>query len=161
MAVQFAYSLNGEDYCGAFASREAALETAFAAARRVAEPPLSVFVGRTVATAPKSDGHARGVLSEMAAAARQEVGDANLRYLANLTSEQVEDLDCKLAGTIRVWLNTNLLAPTFYRVQSISEHAVPSEPENHLYAETPSEVHEIGVGQAVALGEFEESMSGR
>jgi|GEM_PF-825267 len=155
MPVQFAYSLNGEDYRGSFQAREAALLAAVATARLMPEPPSSVYVARMISVAPRTAGHARTVLSEMAAHAREEIGDAGLRYLANVTSEQIDDLDDELNKALERWLQRNNLTPTFFRVEAISEHPIPALPENHLFSRSPnggadSEVHDLGAVESFA-----------
>jgi hypothetical protein len=136
MLGRYAYSMNGEDYVGSFTAREAAEAAALEAARRSAEPPVTVFVGRIVAAVPATSGHAREVLSHM-------------RYLANLSAAQVEELDCELEKTIVSWLNKHELMPQCFRVEAISEHPVPATPENHVLPRA-DEVHDLGVGDALA-----------
>ena len=75
MPARFAYSLNGENYTGAFAAREEALAAALDAAQDPmnTNPPQSVFVAKRVEADPHAAGHARTVLREMAWQAHDEV----------------------------------------------------------------------------------------
>ena len=149
MIGPFSYSLNGEDFVGNFDSREAAQSAGAIAARRAEDSPTTFFVARVVKVDSKAAGHARAVLSHMAARAREEAGDAANRYLANLTPAQINDLDTDLEKTITAWLDKYHLTPDFYRVEAISQHPVVRVIENHMFA-TMDEVHDLGVGDTLA-----------
>jgi hypothetical protein len=143
MSAQYAFSLNGEHFRGSYSTREEALADAFAAARKSADFPQTVYVGRRVLADPKASGHARMVLSNMAARAREEFGDAASTYMTGLPRQQVESLDHALEQTISTWLQTNNLAPTFSKVEAIGEYRVPtssSQPDASGFRE----VQEIG-----------------
>ena len=146
MSATYAYSLNGEHYRGTFSSREEAVTQAIDAARRAAEPPQSVYVGRMVPADPKAGGHARWVISNMTARAREEFGDAASSYLARLPREQIENLDEALELVIRQWLHRHDLMPNFFKVEAIGEYSVPTAPEVRTVSE-PREVQEIGSGE--------------
>jgi hypothetical protein len=145
MTQTYAYSLNGEHYRGPFATREEAVAQAIEAARRAEDSPRTVFVGRMHPADPKSGGHARAVLSHMAARAREEFGDSASEYLTNLSKPQIENLDEALERVIRGWLNQQDLMPKFFKLDAIGEYPVPATPEVHTEAE-PREVQEIGSG---------------
>ena len=77
MFGKYGYSFNGEHYVGAFADRDAAAAAGVEAARREAVQPATVFVARVIPADPKASGHARVVLSNMAAGcARKSVRPA-------------------------------------------------------------------------------------
>jgi hypothetical protein len=143
MAAQYSFSLNGEHFRGSYSTREEALADAIAAARRGADSPQSVYVGRRVLADPKASGHARMVLSNMAARAREEFGDAGSSYLTQLPKQQVESLDESLEKTILAWLERNNLTPTFFKVEAIGQYPVPSYSGESSAADF-REVQEIG-----------------
>ncbi len=143
MSDKFAYSLNGEEYRGAFASRDEAVKEALEAARRSSDAPPTIYVGRRVAADPKASGHARAVLSNMAARAREEFGDAASSYLTGLSKPQIENLDESLELVVLGWLQRNGLTPTFFNVEAIGEHSVPRCTAERA-GEEDGEVCEIG-----------------
>jgi len=146
MVGTYAYSLDGQRYIGSFETREQALTIALEAARQRRTPPESVFVGRSVPVDPKASGHARIIVSNMAARAREEAGDVGSEYLQNLPKDQIEELDAALETTILGWLTKHDLLPTFFRVEAISEHPVPTP---RAAPPTPSnEVHDLGVSDS-------------
>jgi hypothetical protein len=145
MVGKYAFSLNGEHYRGSFASREEAVAEALDAARRAADVPQTVFVGRRVPGDSKASGHARAVLSHMAARAREQFGEAASGYLANLDKTQIESLDEMLQTVVLGWLEHNDLKPTFFKIEAIGEYRVPVSCTVRSAPET-REVHEIGGG---------------
>jgi predicted RNase H-like HicB family nuclease len=147
MADRYSYSLNGELYRGSFASREEALAEAMEAAQRSSDGPQTVYVGRRVPADPKSGGHARGVLANMAARAREEFGDAASDYLTGLTKHQIENLDEALELVVLGWLQRNERTPAFFKVEAIGEYSVPNSTADRC-AEDDREVHEIGCGES-------------
>jgi hypothetical protein len=143
MHPRYAFSLNREHYTGSFATRDEALTAAIEAARRSEDSPQTVYVGRRVPGDPMAAGHARAILANMNARARAEFGDAGSAYLASLSRHQIENLDKSLELVIRGWLEHNELLPAFSKLESISQHSVPSriaQPPTDNFAE----VHEIG-----------------
>jgi len=145
MIGKYAFSLNGEHFQNSFETREEAVTAGIEAARRAADSPQTVYVGRRVPADPKVSGHARAVLSNMAARAREEFGDAASAYLANLSKPQIEQLDDNLELTILAWLESNNLLPTFFKIDSIGEYSVPTSGQ-HRNGESIAEVQEIGSG---------------
>jgi hypothetical protein len=143
MSDKFAYSLNGEHYRGAFGSREEALSEALEAARRPSDTPQTVYVGRRVPADSKAAGHARAVLANMTARAREEFGDAASSYLTGLSKQQIENLDESLQLVILGWLQRNELTPAFFKIEAIGEHPVPRWTADRADDED-GEVHEIG-----------------
>ena len=143
MHPKYSFSLNREHYTGAFSTRDEALTAALEAAQKSADSPQTVFVGRRVLSDPMASGHARAILANMNARARSEFGDAGSAYLANLSKQQIENLDRSLDLVIRGWLEHNELLPSFSKVEAISQHSVPprmAEPATEDFAE----VHGIG-----------------
>src|SRR3954464_6295656 len=130
MPARYAYSLNGENYTGAYTAREEALSAALDAASDPMNlnPPQSVFVGRRVEADPHAAGHARTVLREMAWQAHDEVGAPASNYLNQLGDEKIKELDEAIEQVLYEWLRKNDLLPTYFRVEGISEHAVPPAP---------------------------------
>ena len=147
MSGKFAYSLNGEHYRGAFASREEAAAQAIEAAQRADETPPTVYVGRRVPADPKAAGHAPAVLANMTARAREQFGDAASSYLTGLSKQQIEELDEALELVILGWLQRNDLTPAFFKVEAIGEYPVPSSSEQRPIGEY-QEVQEIGCGES-------------
>jgi hypothetical protein len=143
MTGKYAYSLNGEHYRGVFASREEAVAEAIECARRCSATPQTVYVGRRVPADAKAAGHARALLANMAARAREEFGDAASSYLTGLSKDAIEKLDESLELTILGWLQRNDLTPTFFKVEAIGECSVPNSTSERAAGEY-REVHEIG-----------------
>jgi hypothetical protein len=143
MKPQYAYSLNGEHFRGSYSTREEALADAIAAARNGVDSVQSVYVGRRVLADPKASGHARAVISNMAARAREEFGDAGSTYLNGLGKKQVEALDGSLEKVIVAWLEGNLLMPAFSKVEAIGQYPVPAF-SSDADASGFREVQEIG-----------------
>ncbi len=143
MSDKFAYSLNGDHYRGAFNTREEALSAAIDAARRCSDTPQTVYVARRVPGDCKATGHARAVLANMAARAREEFGDDASGYLSGLSKQQIENLDESLQLVILGWLQRNELTPTFFKVEAIGEYTVPRSSADRSLDED-GEVHEIG-----------------
>jgi hypothetical protein len=148
MPARYAYSLNGENYAGAFASREEALSTALDAAGDPLNlnPPQTVFVGRRVEADPHASGHARTVLREMAWQAHDEVGAPAAKYLNKVGDPEIRELDGAIERVLYDWLRKHDLLPTYFRVEGISEHPVPLAPEGATGEGTPAsdEVHQPG-----------------
>ena len=143
MHPKYSFSLNREHYSGAYPTRDEALTAALEAAQKSADSPQTVFVGRRVLSDPMASGHARAILANMNARARSEFGDIGSNYLANLSKQQIDNLDRSLDLVIRGWLEHNELLPSFSKVEAISQHSVPprmAEPANDDFAE----VHGIG-----------------
>jgi hypothetical protein len=143
MSDKYAYSLNGEHYRGAFGSREEAVKEAIDAARRCSDTPQTVYVARRVPGDCKATGHARTVLANMTARAREEFGDDASAYLSGLSKQQIENLDESLQLVILGWLQRNELTPTFFKVEAIGEYTVPRSSFDRGLDED-GEVHEIG-----------------
>lgn len=149
MPARYAYSLNGENYTGAFGSREEALSAALGAAWDPGNlnPPQTVFVGRRVEADPHASGHARTLLREMAWQAHDEVGAPASSYLNKLSDDHIRELDGAIEHVLLEWLRKHHLTPTYFRVEGISEHPVPVPPMAQQTAGDSSsnnEVHQVG-----------------
>jgi len=147
MVGTYAYSLDGQRYIGSFETREQALTVALDAANQRENPPETVYVGRSVPADAKASGHARMIISNMAARAREEAGDVGDEYLQNVAKPQIEELDRALENTVLGWLTKYRLLPKFFRVEAISEYAVPIVPRTAT-AGANNEVHDLGVSDA-------------
>jgi hypothetical protein len=147
MVGTYAYSLDGQRYIGSFETREQALTVALDAAKQRENPPETVFVGRSIPVNAKASGHARMIISNMAARAREEAGDAGDDYLQQVSKPQIEELDQALENTVLGWLTKHHMLPKFFRVESISEYAVPIVPRTATSGGN-NEVHDLGVSDA-------------
>jgi len=145
MSGRYAYSLDRQTFLGQFDSRADALRAAFAAARQLAEPPTEVYVGLKVVGDPQAGGHAEQVLHTMCDRARA-ADESAARYLCNVSEHEEADLDGMLARTITEWLKKHDRMPTFYRIEAISEHPVPSPSQTRRPTED-REVTEIGTSE--------------
>jgi hypothetical protein len=146
MPARFAYSLNGENYVGTFASREDALAAGFDAARDPLNTmsPQTIFVARRVEADPHAAGHARTILREMAWQAHDEVGAPARNYLRELPEEKITDLDRAGGGGFYEGRRRHELLPPYLRGGGISEHPVPAMPSVNGKQLEAREVHEIG-----------------
>ena len=146
MPARYAYSLNGENYTGAYDSREQALATALQAARDPSNvnPPQTVFVARRVEADPHAAGHAKSVLREMAWQAHDEVGAPAANYLQQLPQDQIDELDGAIESVLYEWLRKHELLPTYFKAEGISEHPVPPLPSMNGKASDSREVHQVG-----------------
>lgn len=153
MPARYAYSLNGENYTGAFATRDLALAAAFEAARDPMNtaPPQTVYIGRRVEADPHAAGHAKTLLREMAWQAHDEVGAPAASYLHQLPEDKIKDLDVALEKVLYEWLRRHDLLPTYFKVEGMSEHPVPQPPaiadNKSSELNEPCEVTEIGLAR--------------
>ena len=148
MIGKFTYSLNGSEYTGSFDNRAAAVAAAVEAARRADPAPSTVYVARALAPDTMASGHARAVLAHMTARAREQSADGSAGYLTNVSKAQLEELDAAIENSVLGWLAKHELLPTYFRVESISEHVVPAAPiRQRVSAE--KEVYDLGVGRSI------------
>ncbi len=150
MSGRYAYSLDRETFLGQFDCRADALRAALAAARQQSEPPNEVYVGRKLAGDAQVSGHAKQVIEDMIDRARTADEGAD-RYLQNVAEQEEAELDEALAATITTWLKKHKRMPTFFTVDAISEHPVPTPSE--VPGRRDDEVTEIGTGQ-IETGQF-------
>lgn len=138
---RFAYSLTGDEFLGEFATRQLAMEAAFAAARALPDPPACVYVAQRVVGNPQTDGHALDVISEMRRRAFSQSGDLADGYLAHVGEAQEADLDQQINRALREWLTRHNLGPGWFHARGISEHPVPAAGD---VAISPSEDVSVG-----------------
>jgi hypothetical protein len=146
MPARYAYSLNGENYTGAFLAREHALRAAFDAARdpNNLTPPQTVFVARRAEADPHASGHAKTVLREMAWQAHDEVGAPAASYLTQVPEAEVRELDAAIEKVLLDWLRAHDRLPTHFNVEAISEHPVPPPASVQAQASGNDEVQQVG-----------------
>jgi hypothetical protein len=124
MNEQYAYSVNGEHYRGAYSTREEALQDGLADAQRCDDSPPMVYVARRVPGDAMASGHARAIIANMCSRAREEFGDDASSYLAGVSQQQVDKLDKSLTAAVETWLSAGGLAPSFFTYEAISQHPV-------------------------------------
>jgi len=145
MFSRYVYSINGEDYLGAYETRAAAEAAALKAALRMTDPPASVFVARSTLPNPRASGLGRLVLSHMIA--REEAGGDG--YLNNVSEAEAQNLDGIVEAAVLGWLARHDRAPSVYRIEGISELQVPGGPERLPIMHDDAEVCDLGVGSGV------------
>jgi len=143
MHPKYAFSLNRQEFHGSYANREEALTAGIEAARLDQDSPQTVYVAQCVPADSKAAGHARAVLSNMTARAREEFGDAASSFLTKLSRQQVDNLDKSLELVIRGWLEHNELNPGFSKYEAIGQYPVPSVHFSD-FAGNSDEIQEIG-----------------
>ena len=141
----YAYSLDRESFTGIYSSRQEAFEAGCEAADRLHTQLTEVYVGQRVAGDPQANLHAWEVIKSMRERAREAAGDDADTYLAGVTEEQARDLDGALETTIQRWLSNYKVGPTFFRIEAISEHPLPSVAHATFgNGDSEREVSEIG-----------------
>ena len=145
MKGTYAYSLDRETFSGVFNSRDEAFRAGCMAADRLHTQLTEIYVGQRVAGDPQADLHAWEVVKSMKDRARAAAGDDAGDYLKHVTAEQARDLDGAIESAILRWLAGHKLGPTFFRIEAVSEHPLPTI----TYAGfgqngDESEVHDIG-----------------
>src|SRR5689334_2411496 len=101
---QYAYSLNGENWTGAFTTRDAALAAAIQKCSGAADPPLTVFVGELAGGDGLAEHLGKGITQELRNRFTVRGQDAAARMLRNASRAQVEELDGQLEPVIMAWL---------------------------------------------------------
>ena len=153
MKGTFAFSLNAENYTGAFDTRVEALKAGLEVAQRASDSPRTVYVGQRNLADPQAQGHADAVLLRMRERAVASVGGAGGEYLTRVNEQQAADLDFALETAILGWLKKQQLMPTRFNVGAISEHPVPL-PMARAFRGNGSEVHELGVSETESPPEW-------
>jgi len=141
---KFAYSYDREDYVGAYETPEDALSAAVDNSQHLSNPPTTIYVGTIVQADAQASDHAKTIINNMSQRAHVDYGDPAARYLKNVSSAQVKELDEAIRVSIEGWLAKHKLTPTFVRVEGIREYPVPSGPSAARGTERVSEVHDIG-----------------
>jgi len=139
---EFSYSYNGSNYRGTFNTREEALAAALRGIGGLDVLPPAIFVGRRVPADPHASGLAKIVLAAIRARAADDLGDAGTDFLSRVTPQQVANLDSAIASAVLGWLSKHHLLGAQFRVDSVSEHPVPSVPQTH--SESTAEVTSLG-----------------
>jgi hypothetical protein len=145
MFTRYVYSINGEDYFGAYETRSAAESAAIRAAQRLPDPPSSVFVARSTLPDPRVHGFARPILSRLIA--REAAAGSTDGYLSNVTESELQNLDVALEAAILGWLARHDRAPSLYRIEAVSE--IPLPPQHEHPVTVVDEVYDLGVEAAV------------
>src|SRR5437016_3993490 len=122
---QYAYSLNGENWMGAFGTRDAALAAAFQKCSGAADPPGTVFVGELSGGEAFANQLGQVLVTEMRSRARSRGGEGAGRYLRDVTASQLDELGGQVEKTVMRWLQAHELLPQSFKVAAISEHMVP------------------------------------
>lgn len=142
MKGTYAYSLDHENFQGVFNTRQEAADAAFEHAARMGLPLTEIFVGQRVLGDPMANLHAWSAIKSMRERARAAYGDAAAGYLSHVTAQQAEDLDRALETTILRWEQNYKIGPTFYRIESISEHPIPTS--RQVESRDEHEVFDLG-----------------
>jgi hypothetical protein len=141
----YAYSLDRETFSGVFNSRREAFQAGRIAAERLHSQVTEIYVGQRVAGDPQADLHAWEVIKSMRERARAAAGDQAASYLKNVTAEQAKDLDGALEAIIERWLTNYRLSPSFFRIEAVSEHPLPTVAQ--VYSNGDDEVYDLGTSE--------------
>lgn len=125
MLGRYAYSFDRETFTGQFATRSEALNEGIAKARQLSDPPSEIYVALKISGDPQAVGHAQSVLQKMFDRARA-ASDNAARYLQDVSEQSEAELDAMLEQTILAWLKKHDRMPSFYTVEAISEHPLPT-----------------------------------
>jgi hypothetical protein len=140
----YAYSLDRETFTGVFNTREEAFRAGCYAAERLHAQLTEIFVGQRVAGDPQADLHAWQIIKSIRDRARAASGDDSAGYLTHVSNEQVKDLDGAIEATIQRWLGNYKLGPAFFRIEAVSEHAIPNHTHAGFGKKSDDEVHDLG-----------------
>ena len=143
MRGTYAYSLDRETFTGVFNTRDEAFRAGVRAADRLNANVTEVYVGQRVAGDPQANLHAWEVVKSMRDRARAAAGDDAIGYLAHVSEDQARDLDGAIESVILRWLGNYKIGPTFFRIEAISEHAMPTVAQCGV-GSGEGEVSEIG-----------------
>jgi len=140
----FAYSLDRETFTGIFNTREEAFHAGCYAAERLHANITEVYVGQRVAGDPQADLHAWELIKSMRDRARAGVGDDAAGYLGHVSESQAKDLDGAIEAALLRWLTNYKLMPSFFRIEAVSEHPVPTHTHAGFGKTRDDEVHDLG-----------------
>jgi hypothetical protein len=141
----FAYSLDRETFSGIFNSRDEAFRAGCVAVDRLQSQVTEIYVGQRVAGDPQADLHAWEVIKSMRDRARAAAGDDATGYLKGVTAEQARDLDGVIESAILRWLANHKIGPSFFRIEGVSEHPLPSVTYSGFGQNGhDTEVHDLG-----------------
>lgn len=131
---QYAFSLNGENWSGAFESRETALAAAVQKCSGASDPPGTVFVAERVDGELGADQLGKTIVAEL----RSRSGDDH--FLQTISDSQLAELDSQIERVVVGWLQENRLMPQTLKVEAISEHLIPVA---YRGLERSNELHEV------------------
>ena len=145
---QYSFSLNGENWSGAFASRDAALAAAMQKCSGAADPPGTVFVGEILGGEVFADHLGKVIVEEMRSRAQSGGIEGGSEYLRELTAGQMDELDSLLERTTVGWLQKHSAMPQSHKMEAISEHLTPVPHRGlGLSSNGKKEVQDLGVGE--------------
>ncbi len=143
MKGTYAYSLDRESFTGVYNTRAEAFQAGREAADRLGAQATEIFVGQRVAGDPQANLHAYELIKSMRQRARAATDEDVNDFLSTVTEAQAADLDGAIEAVITRWLANYKLAPTFFRIEAISEHPIPSV-KHATFGKQDREVTEIG-----------------
>lgn len=121
--MEYAWSVNEEDYHGSEATREAAVQAAIG--DNDLEPGRKVWTGEAV---KRSAGYyltsADRLLEDMQERAYEHHGEYSEDWLTKVSSEQERELDLDLKAAVDAWAEKYGHRPFFYEVSNTVEHEV-------------------------------------
>ncbi len=133
---QYAFSLNGENWSGAFESREHALAAAVQKCSGASDPPGTVFVAERVDGELGADQLGKTIVAEL----RSRTGAGDDQFLQTIAESQLAELDSQIERVVVGWLQKNRLMPQDSKVEAISEHLIPVA---YRGLERSNELHEV------------------
>ncbi len=143
MRGTYAFSLDRESFTGVFNTRKEAFQAGCQAAERLGAQINEIYVGQRVGGDPQANLHAYELIKSMRDRARSAAGDEARRYLSEVTEAQANDLDGAIEVVISRWLANYKLAPSFFRIEAISEYPLPTV-THATFGQQDREVTEIG-----------------
>ena len=143
MRGTYAFSIDRESFTGVFSTRKEAFAAGCQAAERLGAQVNEIYVGQRVGGDPQANLHAYELIKSMRARARAAAGEEARRYLAEVTEAQANDLDGAIEAVVARWLANYKLTPSFFRIEAISEHALPTV-THASFGQQDREVTEIG-----------------
>ena len=141
---QYSFSLNGENWSGAFDTRESALAAAMQKCSGAADPPGTVFVGEIAGADVYADHLGQVLIDEMRDRASDMKGDSHLRFVK---PAQLAELDVAIERAVVGWLQKHDLMPRSLNVEAISEHTTPVAHRGLGVSANGKEVQDLGVGE--------------
>jgi hypothetical protein len=139
----YAFSLDRETFSGVFSTRDEAFQAGVTAADRLNAQVTEIYVGQRVAGDAQANLHSWEIIKCMRDRARQIAGDDANDFLAHVTEQQANDLDGAIEAVVTRWLNNYKLAPTFFRIEAISEHPMPTV-THATFGQQDDEVTDLG-----------------
>ena len=144
MSATYCYSFDRETFTGSYESRQEAFKAAVMKAAETDPSITSLYIGERVAGDPQACGHARAVVEAMRQRARRVGGDDADAYMAQVTPQQLQDLDGAIEQVILRWQQLHQLKPSFSKITAVSEHPMPMVSGVAASNGDSSEVGELG-----------------